>query len=142
MSNFSRGLHRSYYERYEQKNIQKDWFATYHTMMWMGSWETTSQVVKGALESMFGVTEGSMSYGVQGNGRVGRINLSDAADVSDSRRECLQQQPDRRRNGLSLTKSVWACFFPEDYHALKGSVTTKSDAIEMLRKVAHGRECI
>ena len=65
-----------YYERYEQKNIQKDWFATYHTMMWMGSWETTSQVVKGALESMFGVTEGSMSYGVQGNGRVGRINLS------------------------------------------------------------------
>ena len=45
-------------------------------MMWMGSWETTSQVVKGALESMFGVTEGSMSYGVQGNGRVGRINLS------------------------------------------------------------------
>lgn len=57
-----------YYERYEQKNIQKDWFATYHTMMWMGSWETTSQVVKGALESMFGVTEGSMSYGVQGNG--------------------------------------------------------------------------
>ena len=65
-----------YYERYEQKNIQKDWFATYHTGMWMGSWETTSQVVKGALESMFGVTEGSMSYGVQGNGRVGRINLS------------------------------------------------------------------
>lgn len=45
-----------YYERYEQKNIQKDWFATYHTMMWMGSWETTSQVVKGALESMFGVS--------------------------------------------------------------------------------------
>lgn len=29
-------------------------------------------------------------------------------------------------------------FFPEDYHALKGSVTTKNDAIEMLRKVAHG----
>lgn len=47
-----------YYERYEQKNIQKDWFATYHTMMWMGSWETTSQVVKGALESMFGVHRG------------------------------------------------------------------------------------
>ena len=29
MSNFSRGTPR-YYERYEQKNIQKDWFATYH----------------------------------------------------------------------------------------------------------------
>ena len=65
-----------YYERYEEKNIQKDWFATYHTVMWMGSWETTSQMVIGSLEGMFGVTEGSMSYGVQGNGRVGRINLS------------------------------------------------------------------
>ena len=29
-------------------------------------------------------------------------------------------------------------FFPEDYHALKGSVTTKTEAIGMLRKVAHG----
>ena len=114
-----------YYERYEQKNIQKDWFATYHTMMWMGSWETTSQVVKGALESMFGVTEGSMSYGVQGNGRVGRINLS----VPQMYLILAENAIDKIRVGR---------FFPEDYHALKGSVTTKNDAIEMLRKVAHG----
>ena len=126
-----------YYERYEQKNIQKDWFATYHTMMWMGSWETTSQVVKGALESMFGVTEGSMSYGVQGNGRVGRINLSVPQmylilaenAINNNLIDDAMDYLDKIRVGR---------FFPEDYHALKGSVTTKNDAIEMLRKVAHG----
>ena len=126
-----------YYERYEEKNIQKDWFATYHTVMWMGSWETTSQVVKGALESMFGVTEGSMSYGVQGNGRVGRINLSVpqmylilAENAIDN--NLIDDAMDY------LDKIRVGRFFPEDYHALKGSVTTKNDAIEMLRKVAHG----
>ena len=126
-----------YYERYEQKNIQKDCFATYHTMMWMGSWETTSQVVKGALESMFGVTEGSMSYGVQGNGRVGRINLSVPQmylilaenAINNNLIDDAMDYLDKIRVGR---------FFPEDYHALKGSVTTKNDAIEMLRKVAHG----
>ena len=126
-----------YYERYEQKNIQKDWFATYHTVMWMGSWETTSQVVKGALESMFGVTEGSMSYGVQGNGRVGRINLSVpqmylilAENAIDN--NLIDDAMDY------LDKIRVGRFFPEDYHALKGSVTTKTEAIGMLRKVAHG----
>ena len=121
-----------YYERYEQKNIQKDWFATYHTVMWMGSWETTSQVV-----SMFGVTEGSMSYGVQGNGRVGRINLSVPQmylilaenAINNNLIDDAMDYLDKIRVGR---------FFPEDYHALKGSVTTKNDAIEMLRKVAHG----
>ena len=111
-----------YYERYEQKNIQKDWFATYHTMMWMGSWETTSQVVKGALESMFGVTEGSMSvpqmYLILAENAINNNLIDDAMDYLD-----------KIRVGR---------FFPEDYHALKGSVTTKNDAIEMLRKVAHG----
>ena len=113
-----------YYERYEQKNIQKDWFATYHTMMWMGSWETTSQVVKGALESMFGVTEGSMSYGVQGNGRVGRINLS-----------VPQMYLILAENAINNNLIDDAMDYLDK---IRGSVTTKNDAIEMLRKVAHG----
>lgn len=106
--------------------------------MWMGSWETTSQVVKGALESMFGVTEGSMSYGVQGNGRVGRINLSVpqmylilAENAIDN--NLIDDAMDY------LDKIRVGRFFPEDYHALKGSVTTKNDAIEMLRKLPMAR---
>mgnify|MGYP002087490657 FL=1 len=117
-----------YYERYEEKNIQKDWFATYHTVMWMGSWETTSQMVIGSLEGMFGVTEGSMSYGVQGNGRVGRINLSVpqmylilAENAIDN--NLIDDAMDY------LDKIRVGRFFPEDYHALKGSVTTKTEAI-------------
>ena len=90
-----------YYERYEEKNIQKDWFATYHTVMWMGSWETTSQMVIGSV--------GRYVWGYRRFHELRstrkwpcRTNKSErAADVSDSRRECHRQQPDRRRNGLS-----------------------------------------
>lgn len=130
-----------YYERYEEKNIQKDWFATSHTMMWMGSWEMTSPAVKGTLERMFGVTEGSMSYGMVGNGRVGRINLNVPQmylilaenAIGNNQIDDAMDYLDKIRVGR---------FFQEDYHALKGSVTTKTDAIKMLRKVAHGENVL
>ena len=93
-------------------------------MMWMGSWGDDLPGGKGRWKVCFGVTEGSMSYGLKEMAR--RTNKSGrAADVSDSRRECHQQQPDRRRKWTISTKSVGR-FFPEDYHALKGSVTTKT----------------
>ena len=121
-----------------QLALAQDYFTDAdHTVMWMGSWETTSQMVIGSLEGMFGVTEGSMSYGVQGNGRVGRINLSVpqmylilAENAIDN--NLIDDAMDY------LDKIRVGRFFPEDYHALKGSVTTKTEAIGMLRKVAHG----
>lgn len=126
-----------YYDSFEEKNIVRNWFETYHTMMWMGSWEATDPVIGGTLQSVFGVGEGSMSYGLDGDNRVGRINLSvqhmylilAENAIADNKIDEAMGHLDKIRVGR---------FFPQDYVALKGRVTTKAEAIKMLKKVQHG----
>ncbi len=126
-----------YYDSFEEKNLVKDWFETYHTMMWMGSWAATDPMIGGTLQAMFGVSSGSMSYGLQGDNKIGRINLSTQHmylilaenAIADNKIDEGMGYLDKIREGR---------FFPQDYEALKGRVSSKADAIKMLKKVQHG----
>lgn len=129
-----------YYEMFEDKNLVKDWFETYHTMMWMGSWDATSPMVASSLQGMFGVTEGSMSYGVMGSGRIGTINVSTQHMYLILAENAIDNGQISDAMGY-LDKIRVGRFFPEDYAPLQGAVTTKTEAIRMLKKVQHGENC-
>lgn len=129
-----------YYASFEDKHLVKDWFETYHTMMWAGSWEATDPMIGPSLQGMFGVSEGSMSYGVIGEGRVGTINVSTPHmylilaenAINNGRIDDAMGYLDNIRVGR---------FYPQDYQPLRGRVTTKAEAIEMLKKNEHGENC-
>lgn len=126
-----------YYEMFEDKHLVKDWFGTYHTSYWMGSWEATEPMMNELLRGMFAVDGGSLS---NSDSTVGRINVSTPHMYLILAENAIDNNRIDEAMGY-LDKIRVGRFFPEDYAPLQGAVKTKSEAITMLKKVQHGENC-
>ena len=109
-------------------------------MYWKGDKESTDIEVRNWLEMMFGVSDGSISYGSMGEGRIGQINISSPNMYLILAEAAIEKgQIDNGMENLDHIRV--GRFRPEDYSPLKGKIIDRTEAIKMLKKVQHGENC-